>query len=164
MGNCNVLIWDWYAAFQDRVDISSFTSNPSQRFRLSIEYSGLTDDKYPGCEVYSLRDITKYGTVIIRTIGRKSRAGPIFSTNEEVTVQTLALEQYMLEVLTGCLEAWRNSYGEWQFYFTPSFISTLEGQFNEKSIVYVEAEHSSELADAFLRKGRPHLFRLQRKT
>ena len=38
------------------------------------------------------------------------------------------------------------------FYFTPSFISTLEGQF-DKSIVYVEAPYSSDLASAFLSKG-----------
>jgi hypothetical protein len=152
VSNCNVLIWDLYASSKEDVDISAFTSNPSMRFRLTIEYSGLTDD--PGCQVDSLRDIWQNGTVLIKTEGRRGAVQPLFKTSEIVTLQKLAQEKYMLEVLTGCLVAGHNPYiGETKFYFTPSFISTLEGKFDKRSIVYVESPYSSELASAFLSKG-----------
>ena len=145
VGNCKVLIWDFWPRKPDDVDSSAFESNPNQIFQINKEYG-------ESCTVDSLRGITKYGTVIIRTSGQKGRVGPIYLTDEPATLQKLNEEKYMLDFLTGCLEAWIDMDQEWKFYFTPSFISTLEGQFNQ-SIVYVEAQHSSELASAFLRKG-----------
>ena len=149
VGNCNVLIWDKYAEDYEHVDITPFASDPSKKFQIHREY-GDEDNKH--CTVDSLREITEYGTVIIRTPGQKGRVSPLYSTNEVVTWQKLGEEKYMLDLLTGCLEAFINMGGVWEFYFTPSFISTLEGQF-DKSIVYVEAAYGSELASAFLSKG-----------
>ena len=155
VGNCKVLIWDLYGEYEDDVDISAFTSNPSMRFLITKEYRSLKDDLTDdGCQVDSLRDIWQNGTVLIKTESRRGAVQPLFKTNENVTLQKYAQEKYMLEVLTGCLEARHNPYsGETKFYFTPNFISTLEGQFNKRSIVYVEAAYSSELASAFLSKG-----------
>ena len=155
VGNCKVLIWDLYGEYEDDVDISAFTSNPSMRFLITKEYRSFKDDLTDdGCQVDSLRDIWQNGTVLIKTESRRGAVQPLFKTNENVTLQKLAQEKYMLEVLTGCLEARHDPYiGKTKFYFTPNFISTLEGQFNKRSIVYVEATGSSELASAFLSKG-----------
>ena len=103
-----------------------------------------------------MREITGYGTVIMRTVGQMPKKGPVYATRESLTLLTLRDEQYMLELLTGCLEVYINEGGKMLYYFTPTFISTLENDF-KNSIVYFESEVSSELATSFLGK-RVHTF------
>ena len=150
VGNCDVLIWDWYALDSEQVRYDSiFYTNPDNKFKVDKRIGG---EELDGCRVDSLRDITKYGTLIVRTPDTKGRVGTVYATNEGVTWQKLGEEKYMFDLLTGCLEALIDRAGVWRFYFTPSFISTLEGHF-DNGMVYFESSNSSELATAFLGKG-----------
>ena len=99
----------------------------------------------------SLREITRYGTVIMLTVGQIAKKGPVYATKESLTLLTLRDEQYMLDLLTGSLEVWLTWGGTMRYFFTSNFISTLENNF-KNSIVYFESDVSSELATSFLGK------------
>jgi hypothetical protein len=154
VANKDVLVWDTFA---DRYEENHFLS---KIFRQSNKNFVIVESFAEDATVGSLRNITDYGTVILRTRGRSGRNSHVYETGEPVTFQTLGDEQYMFDLLTGCLEIvyfWVRGIGWDYFYgFTPNFISTLDGEFRV-NLVYIEATNSVGLAPVFMKK-KTHTF------
>jgi len=148
VGNKKVLVWAVETAGEEDYFLSHIFWNSDKNFDV---------DEYVAHEatVASLREITDYGTAIIQTLRRPGRNSPVYETGEPVTVQTLGDDQYMLDLLTGCLEIVHSNVsgiGYGFFYgFTPNFISTLDGKFKD-NLVYADFENSAELAPIFMKK------------
>ena len=164
VGNKRVLVWA-----PDRYDIPS-DEDPQAIVGL---FEGLVPPVKPGvfdvnfvtgvrAKTDDLRGLTGYGTVFLLShFAGQGKNSWCIATKEEMTLDYLRSEFFMLEFLTGCLEIWRIKYADGTtvpyLAITPNFISTLEGNF-ENSIIYIKSPNVSMFSESFLRKGAHSVF------
>ncbi len=155
--DCSIFMWD-----PDR-DLEH--NSLYDLFREIVPDTRVGSTIYSGLNYSGLTNLTQYGTVYIRAQSTKGAKAPIvFETAElpgDFVLANLFDERVMLDLLTGCLERWISwdpdtSKAIIRYFFTPTFISTLEGDF-KNSVVFFNSPNSSEIAPIFLKK-KAHTF------